>query len=99
MVSIIAGSVTQVRFGLDCFMEARSSKDNVALMDELLKQIRQLPSEMEDVMGTGAASIGDRDFSALELRFIIREIVDDLQPLLSPYQGAFYWYMLRNSGR
>lgn len=48
-------------------------------------------------MGTGTASIGDRDFSALELPLIIQKVVDDLQPLLSPYEAAFYWYAFRHS--
>ncbi len=33
----------------------------------------------------------------LELPLIIQEIVDDLQPLLTTYQAAFYWYLLRHS--
>jgi len=49
-------------------------------MNERLEQIRQLLSELEDEIGTGTASTGDRDFSALELPLIIQEIVDDLQP-------------------
>lgn len=28
---------------------------------------------------------------------VIQEIVDDLQPLLTPYQAAFYWYLFRHS--
>jgi len=28
---------------------------------------------------------------------IIQEIVDDLQPLLTPYDVAFYWYAFRHS--
>ncbi len=28
---------------------------------------------------------------------IIQEIVDDLQPLLTPYEVAFYWYLFRHS--
>ncbi len=28
---------------------------------------------------------------------IIKEIVDDLQPLLTAYQAAFYWYLFRHS--
>jgi hypothetical protein len=39
----------------------------------------------------------DRGFSALELPAIIQNIVDDLQPLLSPYEAAFYWYAFRHS--
>jgi hypothetical protein len=27
----------------------------------------------------------------------VQEIVDDLQPLLSPYEAAFYWYAFRHS--
>jgi hypothetical protein len=48
-------------------------------------------------METGVAKLGDRDFSGLELPLIIQEIVDDLQPLLSPYEAAFYWYAFRHS--
>ncbi len=48
-------------------------------------------------MEKGTAAVGDRGFSALELPIIIQEIVDDLQPLLSPYQAAFYWYVFRHS--
>ncbi|MGH9377893.1 MAG: HNH endonuclease [Terriglobia bacterium] len=33
----------------------------------------------------------------MELPVIIQEIVDDLQPLLSPYEAAFYWYAFRHS--
>jgi len=40
---------------------------------------------------------GDRDFAATELPLIIQEIVDDLQPLLTPYEAAFYWYAFRHS--
>jgi len=40
---------------------------------------------------------GGRDFSALELPLIIQQIVDDLQPLLTPYDAVFYWYLFRHS--
>ncbi|MGO9240839.1 MAG: HNH endonuclease [Bryobacteraceae bacterium] len=66
-------------------------------MNERLEQIRRLLNELEDQIGTETGSLGDRDFSALELPLIIQEIVDDLQPLLSPYQAAFYWYLFRHS--
>jgi hypothetical protein len=52
---------------------------------------------LESEMEKGTAAVGDRGFSALELPIIIQEIVDDLQPLLSPYQAAFYWYAFRHS--
>ena len=66
-------------------------------MNIRLEKIRQLLSELEAEMETGTESIGDRDFAALELPLIIQEIVDDLQPLLSPYEAAFYWYLFRHS--
>ena len=65
-------------------------------MNERLEQIRKLLSELEVEMKAGAAA-GDRDFSALELPLIIQEIVDDLQPQLSPYDAAFYWFLFRHS--
>ena len=66
-------------------------------MNERFDKIRQLLSELEGEMETEPASVGDHDFSALELPPIIQEIVDDLQPLLSPYEAAFYWYAFRHS--
>jgi hypothetical protein len=65
-------------------------------MNERLEQIRKLLSELEMEMKAGAPA-GDRDFSALELPRIVQEIVDDLQPQLSPYDAAFYWFLFRHS--
>src|SRR5260370_6763919 len=66
-------------------------------MKDHLKRIRELLNEIETQATSGAEADGDRDFSALELPVIIQEIVDDLQPLLSPYEAAFYWYAFRHS--
>lgn len=33
----------------------------------------------------------------MELPHVIQEIVDDLQPLLTPYEAAFYWHAFRHS--
>jgi len=66
-------------------------------MNERLEKVRQLLCEVEDEMEAQATSAGDRNFSALELPLVIQEIVDDLQPLLSPYEAAFYWYAFRHS--
>jgi len=65
-------------------------------MNERLAQIRKLLGELEAEMNVGAPA-RDRDFSALELPEIIQEIVDDLQPQLSPYDAAFYWFLFRHS--
>lgn len=66
-------------------------------MKERLEQIRRLLDEIEDGSTTSSESESGRDFSALELPTIIQEIVDDLQPLLTPYEAAFYWYAFRHS--
>jgi len=65
-------------------------------MNERLEQIRKLLGELEIDMRSGAPK-GDRDFSALELPLIIQQVVDDLQPQLTPYDAAFYWFLFRHS--
>jgi len=64
-------------------------------MNQRIEKIRQLLNELESEPGTQSA--GDRDFSASELPLIIQQIVDDLQPQLSPYDAAFYWFLFRHS--
>jgi hypothetical protein len=66
-------------------------------MKQRLDKIRQLLSELEGEVEIGTPVAWDRDFSALELPLIIQEIVDDLQPLLSRYEAAFYWNAFRHS--
>jgi hypothetical protein len=66
-------------------------------MKEHLEQIRSLLSEIESESATGSATNGGDSFSAFELPLVIQEIVDDLQPLLSPYEMAFYWFAFRHS--
>lgn len=65
-------------------------------MNERLEKIRQLLREIEAEMAAAAPG-GDRDFPASELSLVIQEIVDDLQPLLTPYDAAFYWFLFRHS--
>ena len=65
-------------------------------MNERIEKIRQLLSELEGEMDA-ATPERDHDFSALELPLILQEIVDDLQPLLTPYDAAFYWFLFRHS--
>ena len=64
-------------------------------MNQRIEKIRQLLNELESE--PNAQSVGDRGFSALELPLIIQQIVDDLQPQLSPYDAAFYWFLFRHS--
>jgi DNA-directed RNA polymerase subunit RPC12/RpoP len=64
-------------------------------MNGRIEKIRQLLSELE-VEKVNAPG-GDAGFSALELPVIIQEIVDDLQPILTAYDAAFYWFLFRHS--
>ena len=64
-------------------------------MNARIEKIRQLLSELE--VESAASSKGDAGFSALELPVIIQEIVDDLQPVLTAYDAAFYWFLFRHS--
>ena len=64
-------------------------------MNQRIDKIRQLLNELESEPGTQSA--GDRDSSTSELPLIIQQIVDDLQPQLSPYDAAFYWFLFRHS--
>jgi hypothetical protein len=64
-------------------------------MNARIQKIRQLLNELEG-QDEGYLA-GDRGFSALELPAIIQAIVDDLQPLLTPYDAAFYWFLFRHT--
>jgi hypothetical protein len=66
-------------------------------MNKRFEMIRQLLNELEVEGNAATVNTGDGDFSALELPLIIQEIVDDLQPLLEPYDAAFYWFLFRHS--
>jgi hypothetical protein len=62
-------------------------------VNQRIEKIRQLLKELE---AEGAAPAGG-DLSAQELPGLVQRIVDDLQPLLTPYDAAFYWFMFRHS--
>jgi len=64
-------------------------------MNPRIERIRQLLGELE-AESTNSPR-GDLGFSALELPEIIGEIVDDLQPILTAYDAAFYWFLFRHS--
>ena len=64
-------------------------------MNLRIEKIRQLLSELE--LETASSPKLDAGFSALELPDIIGEIVDDLQPILTAYDAAFYWFLFRHS--
>ena len=64
-------------------------------MSQHIEKIRQLLNELE--VEITSSPKGDAGFSALELPDIIGEIVDDLQPILTAYDAAFYWFLFRHS--
>jgi hypothetical protein len=64
-------------------------------MNPRIEKIRQLLSELE--VEASSVPQGDSAFSALELPLIVQEIVDDLQPILTAYDAAFYWFLFRHS--
>jgi hypothetical protein len=64
-------------------------------MNSRIEKIRQLLNELD--AETAVALKGDAGFSELELPNIIGEIVDDLQPILTAYDAAFYWFLFRHS--
>jgi len=66
-------------------------------MKDILNQIRELLNQAETLSCSDSEIGSDNDFSAFELPAVIQEIVDDLQPLLTPYDAAFYWYAFRHS--
>ena len=64
-------------------------------MNQRIEKMRQLLNELE--AEPNALASGASEFSTTELPLIIQSIVDDLQPQLSPYDAAFYWFLFRHS--
>lgn len=65
-------------------------------VNERVRKIRQLLSELEVELHTQAPE-GIFSPPNQHLATVIQEIVDDLQPLLTPYDAAFYWFLFRHS--
>lgn len=65
-------------------------------MTDRFAQIRRLLDQLE-IEQTAAPAILEADSLETELISVIQDIVDYLQPLLTPYQAAFYWYLFRHS--
>jgi len=66
-------------------------------MNPRIEEIRRLLGQVELELGAGVSPAEGSGFSALELPLVIQEIVDDLQPQLTPYDAAFYWFLFRHS--
>lgn len=66
-------------------------------MIDYTNRIREVLDEIDALSPTEDSGDLGRDFSALELPSIIQQVVDDLQPLLTPYEAAYYWYAFRHT--
>ncbi len=66
-------------------------------MKDKIDKIRAALDELENELPVGDDERVLREFSAFELPEIIKDVVDYLIPLLTPYQAAFYWYLFRHS--
>ena len=62
-------------------------------VNERIRKIRQLLNELEIELNA-ERTLSSQD---QQLALVIQEIVDDLQPLLTPYDAAFYWFLFRHS--
>lgn len=63
-----------------------------------IDKIRKLLDELETVNIDALGASGNSDsLPAVEMALVIQEIVDDLHPLLTPYEIAFYWHLFRHS--
>jgi hypothetical protein len=66
-------------------------------MNETIGKIRQLLDDLEKQSLSENEAIFLKEFSALELPAIIKDIVDYLFPLLGVYECVFYMFLFRIS--
>lgn len=66
-------------------------------MKEEIQKIRELLDKIEGVTLSDSEESFRDEFGLFELPEILTSIVDYLQPLLSPYEAAIYWFMFRHS--
>ena len=61
-------------------------------MNQRVEKIRRLLRELEAELATGPRTESPAHSSS-DLALVVQQIVDDLQPLLTPYDAAFYWFL------
>ncbi len=66
-------------------------------MKEEIRTIRELLDRIESGLHVDEERSFQESFELFELPEIVTSIVDHLQPLLSPYESAVFWYMFRHS--
>jgi CheY-like chemotaxis protein len=66
-------------------------------MSKTIRQIRELLSQLETQVDRAEHAAEFQALSGLELPDIIADVVDLPMPDLTPYEAAFYMYLLRHS--
>jgi HNH endonuclease len=66
-------------------------------MSNEIDQIRRLLDELEQQTQSGSSDEQPPIWHDGEISQLLGDVVDYLQPLLTPYQAAFYWHLLRHS--
>ncbi|GLH70535.1 hypothetical protein GETHPA_20680 [Geothrix rubra] len=62
-------------------------------MRQIAEKLRALADEVESHEATGDSQTWESFDSFFELPSIVQEIATYLQPILTPYEAAFYWHM------
>jgi len=66
-------------------------------MANAIDDIRKILDRLEVEFQQRASAVAETQFPDIEVQQLVKDVVDLLQPLLTPYQSAFYWYLLRHS--
>jgi HNH endonuclease len=61
------------------------------------KQISSIRSILDEMELSGETPTSAATSLEIEVAQVVQDIVDLLQPILTPYQAAFYWYLMRRS--
>ncbi len=69
----------------------------MSFINEKIAGIRKLLDELETEARLENEEGFQQRFSPLDIPDIIKDIVDYLMPILSPYEVAFYWYVFRHA--
>lgn len=64
---------------------------------EKLRKAQQLLAEIESDLESAEDAVSPKNFDALEVPQLVTSIVDFLQPELTTYEAAIYWYLFRHS--
>lgn len=77
-------------------MEGEGDAEGPVNMKEIAAKLRGIADELERILPPDNTSFRET-FQLFELPDIVVSVVDYLQPLLTPYEAAIYWYMFRQS--